>query len=103
MRSVASSRMRWATVMASVLAITKLPTNRAMPPKPSRKYLKTLMPSCVSFESAAALASELCTCVVVESSGRIWLTSWSAEAPGFAPTRIASSLPVLPNSRCAVS
>ena len=49
---MASSRIRCATVIASVLAITKLPTNRAMPPKPSRKYLKTLSPAWVSLLSA---------------------------------------------------
>ena len=36
-RSVASSRMRCATVIDMVLAMTKLPTKRAMPPKASRK------------------------------------------------------------------
>ena len=36
-RSVANSRVRWATVIDSVLKITNAPTNRAMPPKPSRK------------------------------------------------------------------
>ena len=47
-RRVASSRMRCATVIASVLAITKLPTKSAMPPKPSRKYLMKFRPCCVS-------------------------------------------------------
>ena len=36
-RSVANSRVRWATVIDSVLKITNAPTNSAMPPKPSRK------------------------------------------------------------------
>ena len=36
-RSVANSRVRWATVIESVLKITNAPTNRAMAPKPSRK------------------------------------------------------------------
>ena len=36
-RSVANSRVRWATVIDSVLKITNAPTNRAMAPKPSRK------------------------------------------------------------------
>ena len=35
-RSVANSRVRWATVIDSVLKITNAPTNRAMKPKPSR-------------------------------------------------------------------
>ena len=36
-RSVASSCVRWATVIESVLKITNAPTKSAMPPKPSRK------------------------------------------------------------------
>ena len=47
-RSVASSRIRCATVIASVLAITKLPTKSAMPAKPSRAYLMMFSPSWVS-------------------------------------------------------
>ena len=35
-RSVANSRVRWATVIDRVLKITNAPTNSAMPPKPSR-------------------------------------------------------------------
>ncbi len=35
-RSVANSLVRWATVIDSVLKITKAPTSSAMPPKPSR-------------------------------------------------------------------
>jgi hypothetical protein len=37
-RSVANSRTRWATVMESVLKMTKAPTKSAMRPKASRKY-----------------------------------------------------------------
>ena len=36
-RSVANSRVRWATVIDRVLKITKAPTNSAIAPKPSRK------------------------------------------------------------------
>ena len=36
-RSVANSRVRWATVIDSVLKITNAPTNKAMPAKVSRK------------------------------------------------------------------
>ena len=72
-RSVASSRIRCATVIASVLAITKLPTNSAMPPKPSRKYLMMFRPSWVSALSSRACAAAVFTCIVSESSGSIWL------------------------------
>ena len=37
-RSVANSRVRWATVIDSVLKITNAPTSSAIAPKPSRKY-----------------------------------------------------------------
>ena len=37
-RSVASSRVRWAIVIESEFAITKLPTKRAMPANTSRKF-----------------------------------------------------------------
>ena len=46
-RSVASSRIRWATVIESVFAITKLPTKSAMPPKASRIVRKMPIPSWV--------------------------------------------------------
>ena len=52
-RKVASSRRRCATVIASVFAITKLPTKSATPPKPSRKYLMKFSPCWVSLESAS--------------------------------------------------
>ena len=41
-RSVASSRMRWASVIDRVLKITNAPTPNAMNPKPSRKHLDEL-------------------------------------------------------------
>ena len=47
-RSVASSRVRWAIVIDSVLAITKLPTNSAMPPNASRKSWKMVRNPLVS-------------------------------------------------------
>ena len=37
-RSVANSRTRWATVIDSVLKMTKAPTKSAMPPNARRKY-----------------------------------------------------------------
>ena len=39
-RSVANSRVRWATVIDSVLKITNAPTSSAIAPKPSRKYFR---------------------------------------------------------------
>ena len=102
-RRVASSRIRWATVIASVFAITKLPTNSAIPPNPIRMYLITLMSSCVDLLSAAACASALLTWVVSERSGVIWRTSSGSVVPGSAATRITSSRPTLSNTRRPVS
>ncbi len=47
-RRVASSRVRCATVIDSVLAITKLPTNSATPPNASRKSWKIVRKPLVS-------------------------------------------------------
>ena len=44
-RSVANSRVRWATVIDSVLKMTNAPTSSAMPPKPSRKQRIVFRPS----------------------------------------------------------
>ena len=48
-RSVASSRVRCAIVIESVFAITKLPTNSAIPPKASRNDWMTVKKPLVSF------------------------------------------------------
>ena len=48
-RSVANSRTRWATVIESVLKMTKAPTKRAMNPKASRKYAMMFVNSSMSF------------------------------------------------------
>ena len=54
LRSVASSRVRWAMVIDRVLAITKLPTNSAIPPKASRKSWKIVRKSLVSLVACLA-------------------------------------------------
>ena len=51
-RSVANSRVRWAMVIESELAITKLPTKRAMPAKASRNFWRKPMNSFVSAASS---------------------------------------------------
>ena len=42
-RSVPNSRARWAIVIESVLAITKIPTKSAMPPNASRNFCRKLV------------------------------------------------------------
>ena len=50
--SVASSRVRWAIVIESEFAITKLPTKSATPPKPSRNFWRKEMNEFVSLLSS---------------------------------------------------
>ena len=101
-RSVANSRVRCAIVIESEFAITKAPTNSAMPPKTSRNVRRKEMNSFVSDASSCACASPVRTCV---AGGRIfWIsaTSASGATPSFAATRIWSSLPGLAKRCCAV-
>ena len=49
---VANSRVRWAIVIESELAITKLPTKRAIPPNASRKPRRNEMKPFVSDASS---------------------------------------------------
>ena len=80
-RSVASSRVRCATVIDSVLAITKLPTNRATPPKASRKSWKMLRKPLVSLVACWACACPVRTCALGGSSGLMAWTSWLEDTP----------------------
>ncbi len=48
-RSVASSRVRWAIVIESEFAITKAPTKSAIPPNESRNVRRNVMKEFVSF------------------------------------------------------
>jgi hypothetical protein len=101
-RTVANSRARWATVIESVFAITKAPTNRATPPKASKAFwMKPVKPE-TFFSSCFACAVASRTWAVTGSSGRISLSTLVVGAPGFDCTRITSSLPSFPSRRCAV-
>ncbi len=76
-RSVASSRVRCAIVIDRVLAITKLPTNSAIPPNASRKSWKMLRNPLVSFVAWWACPWPVLTWELGPSSGLIALTrSW---------------------------
>ena len=55
------------------------------------------------FASSRAWASPVRTSVFGGRISRICAMSFAGETPGFAATRIWSSLPSLPNSRCAVA
>ncbi len=54
MRRVASSRVRWAIVIERELAMTKEPTNSAMPPNASRNVCRKVMNSFVPSASSSA-------------------------------------------------
>ncbi len=71
-RSVPNSRARCAIVIESVFAITKMPTNSAMPPNASRNFCRMLVKSLVSLTCFAACCAPLRTCV---AGGRIGLIS----------------------------
>ena len=101
-RSVANSRVRWATVIDSVLKMTNAPTNRATPPKPSRKYVMNAIPSFVSAASAEACAAPVCTSAVAGTRGSSACTSSSGEVPCVAATEMESKCPSFRNRACAV-
>ena len=94
-RIVANSRVRWAIVIESEFAITKLPTKSAMPAKASRKPWRKVMNSLVSAASSSACSeASLTSAVGGRTSSISWTTSVSG-TPGSAATAISSSLPAL--------
>ena len=92
-RSVANSRVRWATVIDSVLKMTNAPTSSAMPPKPSRNI--RIMPIELSSSAASSLACFALsfTCSVAGSSGLTARRSSGTEVPCFAAIEMPSRRP----------
>ena len=99
MRSVANSRVRWAMVIDSELAITKLPTNSATPANTSRNVLRKLRKPVIDDESCWACWAPVRTWASRGRIGAIWATSALGLTPGLALVRISSSLPTRPSSR----
>ena len=97
-RSVANSRMRWATVIESVLKITKEPTSRAIPAKPSRMYWMILVASLVSLLSGSPVVAGLDLGRGREQRAHPG-DSWFGETPGFAARKITSNWPSLSQQR----
>ena len=89
-RSVANSRVRWATVIDRVLKITNAPTSSAMPPKPSSTMRIIDMPSLRFFASSLACAALSLTWRLAGRSGLIACTSCAGDVPFFAATEIES-------------
>ncbi len=83
---MASSRVRCATVIDSVLKITNEPTKSAIPPKPSRKpRMKLTKPATPDLSSFACSSPER-TCVDAGTTCRSSRTSCAGETPSFAAT-----------------
>ena len=102
-RSRASSRARWATVIENVLKIRNAPTSTAMNANASRPVVRNDRPSRMSSPAASASCAAVRTCAV---GGRIEATlRWSSlsEVPDFAATNAKSTSLRLSNSACAVA
>ena len=96
-RSVANSRVRCAIVIESELTITNAPTKSAIAAKASRKYWRKRdeLVRCPSRpRCACGVAGRAPRCPAAGSRGSA-STSCCGETPGFAATRISSSLPCL--------
>ena len=89
-RSVANSRVRWATVIDRVLKITNAPTNSAMPPKPSRKIRTKPRPSLVSLAASLASWEASLTSTLAGASCPTASRSWDSEVPSAAVTASSS-------------
>ena len=89
-RSVANSRVRWATVIDSVLKITNAPTSSAMPPNPSRNIRIMSSPSLISAASSSACLALSLTWSLSPTRGLTASTSSVGDVPDFAAIEIAS-------------
>ncbi len=101
-RSVASSRVRCATVIDIVLKITKAPTNSAIAANESRKYLMIFTNWLTSPLSSSACSVPLRTVTSVETSSSIRSTSVAGFTPSAAAAWIASNESLRSKRRCAV-
>ena len=101
-RNSASSRVRWATMIANVLKMMKAPTNRATNAKTRkavrRKPRPVLTWSCASEVTVAAVTAS----TPFGSTSPIRRCSSTPETPASATTDTESSSPSLPSTRCAV-
>ena len=90
MRSIANSRVRWATVIESVLKIVNAPTRTATPPNTSRTVrmmpMNVFRPSSVKRSCAAAVW----TCASGPTAAETALRTSAAAVPERPATRIES-------------
>ena len=85
-RSSASSRARWATVIENVLKIRKAPTSTAMNANASRPVVRNVRPWRMSSPSLSASSEAVRTCAVGGRIEAIWRLSASGETPDLPAT-----------------
>ena len=100
-RSIANSRVRWATVIEKVLKIRNAATNRATPAKISSAVFKKPMNSPTSSRCDCTFWAPVSTSTEFGSAALRLAASRSGVVPGVAATLIWSSSPSLPVIRCA--
>ena len=101
-RSSASSRARWATVIENVLKIRNAPTSTAMNANASRPVVRNDRPSRMSSPAASASCAAVRTCAVGGRIEAMLRCSCVSETPDFAATNAKSTSLRLSNSACAV-
>jgi len=89
-------------VIESEFAITKLPTNSAMPPNASRKPRRNVMKEFVCFASSRACVVPERACAVDGKIDRTSRSTCCSGTLGFAAMAISSSRPGFAKSRWAV-
>ena len=101
-RSSASSRVRWPTVIENVLKIVNAPTNREINANTSSAVERKESASLTALESSLATVWPLTTCTPGGSTLAIARCSRTLSTPGLASTLIVSKYPRELNRSCAV-
>ena len=100
-RSIANSRVRWATVIENVLKIRNEATKSDTPAKTSSAVCRKPTNSPTSSFWDSVFSVPVSTWMVLGSSDSRVAASRSGEVPSSAATTIWSNLPSLPVIRCA--
>ncbi len=100
-RSIANSRVRWATVIENVLKIKNAATNSETPAKIKSAVRRMLMNSPTSSRCDSTFCSPVSAWTERGSAAVRLAASWSGEVPSAAATWTWSSWPSLPVMRCA--
>ncbi len=101
-RSIANSRMRWATVIEKVLKMTNAPTSTAAPANASSAGVKNeLIAPEISSVCSFAASVPVCTFTQCGSVAAIRRLSAFGETPGAPSTEIVDVFPTRSYHRCA--